>query len=289
VNPPVNGDAVVRLRVGDIRLTRVPYFDIALDPSGVGLTAEEVRQVRWAPPTWATPDGQVLVGQDVWVVESGEHVVVVDPCGAADDFLRTGDGALLHQERVRAAMVDAGLPAERVDTVVLTHLDGIGMAAAVAPDGRWEPMFPNARIVMMQSELDWLAGEANVSGLAALRELLAQGAVAGVGARHEVAHGVELVHTGGHSPGHAVLHVRSDGSEAVLVGHLAVTPLHFEVGRRPEAHIDAPTAERSLDELLGHARADGTILIGPLWPSPGAVTVGSERDPRPVAATEHTS
>jgi glyoxylase-like metal-dependent hydrolase (beta-lactamase superfamily II) len=289
VNPAVNGDAVVRLRVGDIRLTRVPYFDIALDPTAVGLTAEEVRQVRWAQPTWATADGEVLVGQAVWVVESGAQVVVVDPCGAADDFLRTGDGALLHQERVRAAMAEAGLPGERVDTVVLTHLDGIGMAAAVTPDGRWEPMFPNARILMMQSELDWLASETNVSGLVALRELLAQGAVDGVRAHHEVTRGVELVHTGGHSPGHAVLHVRSDDSEAVLLGHLAVTPLHFEVGRRPEAHIDARTAERSLDEHIRHAQADGTVLIGPLWPSPGALTVEPARDPRAVAPTERTS
>ena len=158
-------DAVAGFRVGEVELTRVPYFDVALDAAVVGLTAEQIESVEWATPSWASADGQVLIGQAVWVVESQGRVIVVDPCGAADQFLREGKEAIGHQEAALGALRDAGFPPERVDVVVLSHLDGIGMAAVVAPDGGWAPAFPNARIVMMAAELEFSppAGRPRVS------------------------------------------------------------------------------------------------------------------------------
>ena len=50
-------DAVAGFRVGEVELTRVPYFDVALDAAVVSLTAEQIRSLDWATPSWATPDG----------------------------------------------------------------------------------------------------------------------------------------------------------------------------------------------------------------------------------------
>ena len=61
--------APVRLPVGDIVLTRVEYFDIALGPEVANLTAEQVLADEAAVPTWATAEGQVNVGQALWVLE----------------------------------------------------------------------------------------------------------------------------------------------------------------------------------------------------------------------------
>jgi hypothetical protein len=279
----MGADMVTRLRIGDVALTRVPYFDVPLAPGAVGLTADDVAEVSWAPPTWATADGEVLVGQAVWVAESDGRTAVIDPCGAADEFLRAGDAALMHQERVRAAMADAGIPAERVDVVVLTHLDGIGMAAAVRDNGDWEPMFPNARIVMTQAELDWLANGHEVMGIGPLQALIAHGAVDGVGARHDLTTHLRLEQTGGHTPGHAIICASGvDGSRAVFIGHLAVSPLHLTVAPGPASHVDSNRARRVLHDLVEDAHADGALLIGSLWPSPGAATVGEARDARPI-------
>ena len=133
------------MRLGDIELVRVEYFDAALPPSVAGLSAEDVAAVRWATPVWAEPDGNLLIGQAIWIIESAGTVIAVDPCGAADEFLRSGAAALEHQDRVADALRDAGYPVEQIDIVVLTHLDGIGMAAAVDGDGTWTPMFPDVR------------------------------------------------------------------------------------------------------------------------------------------------
>jgi len=121
----------------------VPYFDVPLDPEVVvGLTPEQVAAVPWGAPAWATPDGRVRVGQAVWVIEAGDRTVVVDPCGASDEFLRTGPEAAVHEAAVVAALEARGFPVGRVDTVVLSHLDGIGMAASPAPSRGWSPLFP---------------------------------------------------------------------------------------------------------------------------------------------------
>src|SRR4051812_1104514 len=104
---------VARYAVGAARLSRVSYFDVALDAGAVGLTSDDLAEARdWAEPTWSTADGQVLVGQALWVIESEGRVMVIDPCGASDAFLRTGPEAIAHQEAALAAMADAGFSPE---------------------------------------------------------------------------------------------------------------------------------------------------------------------------------
>ena len=262
--------SIARFRVGDVVLTRVSYFDVPLDPSVVRLTRAQIEAVDWATPSWASADGQVLVGQAVWVVESRGRVIVVDPCGAADEFLRSGPAAIDHQDAVLGAMRDAGFPPERVDAVVLSHLDGIGMTAVVAPDGRWAPAFPNARVVMTSAELEWLLSDAGwAQGLDALRALVAQGVVDGVDDGHHLTDEVRLELTGGHSTGHAFVRVHSGSEHATFLGHLALSPIHCSV-EQCALHLDPVRAARLLQALIAEATAHETLLVGPLWPFPGA-------------------
>jgi len=262
---------VARFRVGKTELTRVQYFDVPLDPSVVNLTHAQVEAVEWAVPNWANADGQVLVGQAVWVIESAGRVIVVDPCLAADPFIRTGPEAFGHQESVFTALADAGFPRERVDVVVLSHLDGIGMAAAATPEGGWEPAFPNARIVMTSAELDALAGGQLAGGLDALNALIAQHAVDGVDDGYLVTDEVWLELDGAHARGHAVVRLQSDGERATFLGHLALSPLHLAIRDTGALHVDVPRALEVLDGLMADSEAHGDLLVGPLWPFPGAV------------------
>jgi glyoxylase-like metal-dependent hydrolase (beta-lactamase superfamily II) len=269
--------AAAKLRVGDALLTRVQYFDVPLDAAVVSLTAAQIAAIDWATPSWATAEGQVLVGIAVWVIESQDRVIVVDPCGAADQFIRTGPEAVGHQEAVFAALTDAGFPRERVDFVVLSHLDGIGMAAAVASDGTWEPAFPNARIVMTNAELAYLSGGAPASGLDALNALLEQGAIDGVDDGHRVTGDVSLEISGGHTPGHALVRVRSGSEQATFLGHLALTPMHISTCDPARMHFDPAPATVAFEALIAESTERGSTLVGPLWPFPGAGQVMDDR------------
>lgn len=261
---------VARFEVGAVGMTRVPYFDVALEPSAANLTAEQViAHADWGTPTWATPEAEILVGQAIWVLESDGRVIAVDPCGAADPFIRTGPEALGHQDAVLSAMTAAGFPPESVDVVALSHLDGIGLTAVVDEHGRWSPAFPQARIVLTTAELDFLATRDDVGGLAQLDELIAQGAVDGVADGHRFTDEVSLRITGGHSPGHALVEVDSQGERAVFIGHLAISPLNTAFTAEPEAHGDAVVAQAAIDEVVRAAAVDGSLVVGPLWPYPG--------------------
>ena len=221
----------------------------------------------------------MLVGQAIWVIESQGSVIAVDPCGAADPFLRTGPEAITHQQAVLSAMGDAGFPPESVDVVALTHLDGIGMTAVVDERGDWSPAFPQARVVLTAAELDFLATRDDVGGLEVLRSLIDQGAVDGVDPDHRFTDEVRFRHTAGHSPGHAVVEVESNGERAVLVGHLAVSPLHLSSGRCDDLHGDSAAADEVLGQISRAVAEDGSLVAGPLWPYPGIgeVTAGSHR------------
>jgi hypothetical protein len=255
----------VRYSIGDATLVRVPYADVLVDAAVVGLTPEQVTAIGWASPTWAE-NGQVRVGAAVWVIESDRHRIVVDPTQAADAILREGPDAVSHQEAVASALAGAGFTRESIDTVIASHIDGIGMIAWRTDDG-WAPFFPNADLLVSRRESEAIveADPYQPSGAEAFLALHTQGAVNAVEDEHVVTADVTMQWTGAHSPGHSLVNIASNGDRATMIGHLALSPLHCEL-RGFGPHLDAGGADAALGAL-----GDGRLLIGPLWPAPGAV------------------
>jgi glyoxylase-like metal-dependent hydrolase (beta-lactamase superfamily II) len=252
------------LRIGEVVLTRVSYAEVEVEPEQVGLTAEEVTDLS-APAEWVTDD-KPRASASAWIIEHDDARIVVDPAGAVDDILRNENDAAAHQQAFAALLDAAGYSRESITHAVATHLDGVGMLAWRDDDGSWEPFFPNAPILMTQTELDGIDGMPfEPSGRKVLAELQAQGAVRGVDDRQQLTEAVSLELTAGHSPGHMVVRIQSDGTQAIMVGHLALTPLHL--GRTdPDGHVDVDGAMAARRALL----TEDAVLIGPLWPAPAA-------------------
>lgn len=260
-------ELMVSYSTGEFTLTRVPYFDIPLDAQIIGFTPSQVRDVAWGAPKWSTADAQVLVGQAIWVIEAGDQTIVVDPCGAADEFIRTGSEAATHEAAVVAAMASAGHPVASVDTVVMSHLDGIGMVASLDESGGSHPLFPKARVVTSERELAYVKAGHEIQGSAAFLSLVEQGCVEGAACPAEIAPGITLEVTGGHSPGHAVLRL---GDDAVFIGHLLINPIQVVGGVMPGQHYVATEAFNALERELAWAAEHEALVVGPLWPEPGA-------------------
>ncbi len=266
--------ATTAIDLGDIRLTRVLYLDAAIDPEPVGLEADAVRSVSWASPDWAD-DGQVRAASCVWVIETAGRRIVVDPSGNIDEILHDPGSTEIHQDAYAAAFDAAGLPLDTIDTVLLSHIESIGLAAVRDGDG-WRPYFPNAQVLLSTQALDHFAVEPEAGEVGvAFSALLAAGLIDPYTDGEEIAPGVRAEWTGMHNPGHCAFHV---GSAATFVGHLAVTPLHLDTGPCPSQHADPDGAWRWLEAV----KADGPILVGPLWPSPGALRWDPAGHPGPV-------
>ncbi len=257
----------LRISVGDVRLTRVPYADVLVDAAIVGLTPSQVASVPWAQPRWAE-GSDVRVAAAVWALESDGARVVVDPAQAADSILRTGPDAGAHQRAIASALAGAGVPRESVDLVVASHIDGIGMIAWV-DDGEWSPFFPHARVLVSHREIEAIedADPYAPEGGDALLALDRQGVVTRCGDHETIATGVRVRWTGGHAPGHQVVEIDSRGERAVMLGHLALTPLHCAVPQGA-VHGEPQSAWAELARL----RDSGALLVAPLWPAPGAGT-----------------
>ena len=118
------------------------------------------------------------------------------------------------------------------------------------------------------------------SGGDALLALYEQGVVTPVDDEHVVTDDVALHWTGAHTPGHQVVDISSQGAHATMIGHLALSPLHCVIDECAN-HVESEAAVAVLMEL----RDRGDVLIGPLWPAPGAARwTGAEM--RPVASDE---
>ncbi len=254
--------------VGSARGTRIGYIDVEVPGEVLGLDDQQIDQ-PWAEPTWAHA-GQVRAGAAAWVIESEGARIVVDPLQAADEILRSGADAAVHQEAFAARLADAGFARDTITHAVATHLDGIGMLGWRDDDGGWSPFFPNASILMSRRELDALDQGFEIlggppMGADALAELRAAGAVEATADREAVTGEVTLELTGGHNPGHQVVRIESAGERAVMLGHLALSPLHLAAGPSP-LHMDPAAAHSAMTAI----RDEDVLLIGPLWPTPGA-------------------
>ena len=140
------------LEFGDVVLTRVLYVEAAIDPAAVGLTPDEVRSVPWGPPAWAD-DGQVRAASCVWVISTGGRHIAVDPSGNIDEILHDPSSTTTHQAAYAAAFAAARIPIESVDTVLLSHIESIGLSAVTDGSG-WRPFFPNARLLVSDRALE---------------------------------------------------------------------------------------------------------------------------------------
>jgi glyoxylase-like metal-dependent hydrolase (beta-lactamase superfamily II) len=207
------------------------------------------------------PEGDRMLKVEVCgfgLVANGRRIVI-DPWLAFDEKRAEPDGAE-RWERIAKELAAAGLDPDTVDTVVFTHLDGVGWA--LGTDGR-TPGFPNARHLIAASEVDALhAGHRRGSeGADRLVELgLVEPLEPGT-----IAPGVEAVVMPGHTAGAIVVHV--DG--AVFVGHLFLLPAQLHAVERADGEEDPARTIAGRRVVLADARARGVKLYGDLWPEPG--------------------
>jgi glyoxylase-like metal-dependent hydrolase (beta-lactamase superfamily II) len=251
--------------VGSITVTRVedPGFELLL-PSDEP-TTDALRRAPWLQPRFVTDDWALRVGSSATVIEQGDSVVLVDPFLAFDDPERLGP-------RLQA-LREAGVEAEDVDVVVLSHVDGLGVS--LLRDG--SPTFARARYLVPRAELEAIrAGEHSQSDYSVLVDLHDAGAIEATEGDEEVVPGVRLADAPGHNPGHHVVWVDDGDASAVVVGHLFLHPAQIASPEVSNLDRDPVVLTATRRSLLERCVDRDTLLVGPLFASPGAGYVRPE-------------
>ena len=228
-----------RMMLGEFEVTA--WYDgfIPLDPKVFkGLSAQEVQALlaRLFVPT--TPQGAAVGTVNAFLVNTGEHLILVD-AGTAKAF---GPSLGFIADNLRAA----GYTPEQVDLVLLTHLHPDHARGLLAPDG--QALFPNAQVRAAQADADfWLDEKRAAQAPSAMQPLFqmaresvapytAQGRFKAFQPGEALAAGVSSSPEGGHTPGHTGYVFTSKEQSLLVWGDLVHN--HAVQMPRPEISLE---------------------------------------------------
>lgn len=197
------------------------------------------------------------------VVNTGAELVLFDTGLAAEGTL--------------AAMTAAGFTPDQVDIVVLTHMHGDHIGGLMGADGT-TPTFANARYMTGATENNYWAGAANEGYDKNVRPLTEK--ITFLDNNGSVVPGITGMDAFGHSPGHMVYQVESNGQRLMLT---ADTANHYVWSlQKPDWEVrfdaDKAAAASKRKQLFGMIAADKIPFIGYHMPFPGLGYVEAKDD-----------
>lgn len=216
-----------------------------------------------------TPDARhrMPLALNGMLLQNGERTILVD-AGMGDRF-SDADAAQWSLERGHSVLKNLralGVAPDAVDTVIFSHLhaDHAG-GAVVLHKGRLTPAFPRALHIIQTDEWEALDQLNSVTRdwyeVEALRVLQSEGRVELVRGEAEVAPGVMVMLTGGHSPGHQVVMVRADADVLLFPADIVPTRHHGHAGWVSSYETLPGVVSDVKEALLAAASADGWNLF----------------------------
>ncbi len=269
------------LRVGDIDVLVISDGVFSLPAATLATNADPAELAAWLDDE-LRPGSEYKWPLNVLVVSSGGRTVLVDS-GVGTEFPDApGIGRLAM--RLDAAGID---PASITD-VVLTHLH-VDHVGGLLADGLRSRLRPNVPIHLSAAEAEfWASPDFSRNTFGGMPNVLRSAEERFVDvyrrqlrpfeAEYEVAPGVVVRRTGGHTAGHSVVRLSSGGDRLTFLGD-AVFPDHFD---HPEWHNafdhDPEEAVRVRVQLLRELATSGESLVAAHLPFPslGRVTIAGD-------------
>ncbi|UCG75974.1 MAG: MBL fold metallo-hydrolase [Gemmatimonadota bacterium] len=227
-------------------------------------------------PLWSAriqPDerNRIELAMRCLLIESDERVVLVDTGlgHKEDEKFREIYGVENEGQpsRLEDSLRAAGVDPESVDTVVCTHLhfDHAGGATRREPDGAIVPAFSRARYVIRRGEWDF-AHQTNERVRASYRTgnfepLAAAGMVDFVDEDREVAPGIQVVRTPGHTPHHQSVIVRAGELTVFYPADLAPTHAHLPLPWMMGYDVEPLVTLESKRTWLSRAGTEGWRIV----------------------------
>ncbi len=206
------------------------------------------------------------------VINTGDKLILIDSGVGSQTAFGNGAGRLVR------TLASAGIKAEDIDTLVLTHAHIDHVSGIMSDDGK--RLYPNAQILISRTEHDFWTDEAKVSATGVLK-LLVDAArknllpnkdrVAFIEPGKEVVKGIQSISTPGHSPGHLSYIISSAGKNLLFTGDVLTHPLISFKNPSWEFAFDGDpkAAAATRLKLLDMAVAENLTLMGYHFPFPG--------------------
>jgi glyoxylase-like metal-dependent hydrolase (beta-lactamase superfamily II) len=270
------------LRVGEIEVLVISDGVLPLPAETMSTNVDPAVRAAWCKDMFLEPDAFDWA-LNVLVVRSGDRTILVDAGlgGQFPGFPRAGQ----FPQRLEAA----GIGLASVTDVVLTHMhmDHIG---GLLVDEVKNRLAPNLRIHISAAEVDfWKSPDFSRTSMPSpvpdvLRSTARQ-FVNEYGSKFrtfeeecEVAPGVVVQRTGGHTPGHSVVRLTSGGDRLTFAGDALFQVAFDHPDWQNGFEHDPEEAVRVRVRLLQEAAATGELLVTTHLPFPSVGRVAVDGD-----------
>jgi glyoxylase-like metal-dependent hydrolase (beta-lactamase superfamily II) len=196
----------------------------------------------------------------LWVLRRGDEVVLVDTGVTEPEAAKRGITDLVAP---KIALGRLGIDPDQVERVLVSHLHGDHFCA-------WDA-YPRARFLVQHADLEFFSGPyarfpslvRNASDMAGVMTLNYQGRIEVVSGDVPADSGLDLVRTGGHTPGSQAVVVETAAGPRVICGDVAGTYRTIALLEPSPLSTSRPEAVVAMDRLLGLVGGDA----GHLYPS----------------------
>ncbi|MCU0886846.1 MAG: MBL fold metallo-hydrolase [Rubritepida sp.] len=273
-----------RFRVGNFEATVISDGHLPLGKPTDGFPSAPVAEMEGILRAAFLPADSVLLEQNVLVVNTGRQVVLFDTgmgesMGRDSQMFGPTTGRMLRNLRA------AGIEPAQVDVVALTHAHCDHCWGLV--DAQGNRVFPNAQVAISEADLRFWTDDANRRGPAFMNAFV-EGAQRNLRAYRdrmimvrdgaEVVPGITAIATPGHTVGHHVYAVTSEGRTVVNTGDLAHH--HAIMLAQPSWEFaydtDPALSARSRTRFLERAAGERLALLSYHFPWPGLGHVGRQ-------------
>lgn len=260
-----------KAKIGNVEITAV--IDMVPPPREPSAMFPDVSVSAWGDYQDTLEDGQLQLYYGIFVVLSQGKTILVDtgmgPGPHPERGNRTGNlyelvsDVLLPPDNRRNTNVS---PSDQVNFVVHTHLhaDHVGWNLRYA-GGMPAPNFRRARYLISKPEYDYYTEEKMLEQsphvqrqIIPLRRLRLQQIIEG---EYSLTDEVSVAPAPGHTPGHQVVLINSEGQKGMIVGDLLHTIAQVtESSWCAGVDYDKTQSAASREKLLGQAEQEGWIV-----------------------------
>jgi len=260
------------LKVGEIDVLMISDGVVTPPAESMATNADPAVRAAWLDDMCLAQDAFDWALNAVMVRSGGQTILIDSGLGVeVPDFRRAGH--MINRLEV------AGIDLSSVTDVVLTHMhfDHVG---GLLVDGVKERLRPDLRIHVAAAEVEfWASPDFSRTAMGPVLSDIArqaakrfvekyQSQIRTFEEEHEVAPGVRVTRTGGHTPGHSIVRLASGGDRLTFAAD-ALFPVSFD---HPEWHNgfehDPEEAARVRVHLMRELAATGEPLVATHMPFP---------------------
>ncbi len=273
--------------VGEIKITQIIETEAGKVIQEIlpDATSENIRKLSWLQPHFADEKGNLKAVVQAFVIEVGQEKILVDACVGNDKPRNDLPAWNKLQTDFLERLTDVAGSLDAITKVFCTHLhfDHIGWNTRWNGEA-WVPTFPQAHYLLSKTEFDYWQSKPEkeieddrVAFIDSIMPVYEAGLVTFVSNNDEIAPGVSLLPTHGHTPGHVSVLVQSKDEAALITGDTFHHPCQI-------THPDWENISDTLSDMAKQCRKDlisnyantPMLIIGSHFSQPTAGHIVSE-------------